>query len=59
MLKAQILASLLENEEFFNWVSYEQNGYPEGVIVSKYRRIGCYVKAHIALPKVLWICITT
>jgi len=50
MLKAQMLASLLENEEFSNWVSYEQNGYPEGVIVPEYRRIGCSVKAHIALP---------
>ncbi len=50
MLKAQMLASLLENEEFSNWVRYEQNGYPDGVIVPEYRRIGCSVKAHIALP---------
>lgn len=50
MLKAQMLASLLENEEFSNWVRYEQNGYPEGVIVPEYRRIGCSVKAHISLP---------
>lgn len=50
MLKAQMLASLLENEEFSNWVRYEQNGYPDGVIVPEYRRIGCSVKAHISLP---------
>lgn len=50
MLKAQMLASLLENEEFSNWVRYEQNGYPEGVIVPEYRRINCSVKAHISLP---------
>lgn len=50
MLKAQMLASLLENEEFSNWVLYEQNGYPDGVIVPEYRRIGCSVKAHISFP---------
>ena len=50
MLKAQLLASLLENEEFTNWVHYEQNGYPDGVIVPEYRRIGCSVKANISLP---------
>lgn len=50
MLKAQMLASLLENEEFSNWVRYEQNGYPDGIIVPEYRRIGCSVKAHISLP---------
>ena len=50
MLKAQLLASLLENEEFTNWVHYEQNEYPDGVIVPEYRRIGCSVKANISLP---------
>lgn len=50
MLKAQMLASLLENEEFSNWVRYEQNGYSDGVIVPEYRRVGCSVKAHLSLP---------
>lgn len=50
MLKAQMLASLLENDEFSNWVRYEQNGYSDGVIVPEYRRIGCSVKAHLSLP---------
>lgn len=54
MLKAQMLASLLENEEFSNWVRYGQNGYPDGVIVPEYRRIGCSVKANISSYGGMW-----
>ncbi len=31
--KGSNLASLLENEEFTNRARYEQNGYPDGVIL--------------------------
>lgn len=35
-------------------VRYEQNGYPDGVIVPEYRRIGCSVKAHISSYGGMW-----
>lgn len=47
MLKAQMLASLLENEEFSNLVRYEQNGYPEGVIVPIYKESLSWAKRKV------------
>ena len=52
MLKAQVLAKCLGNEDFSKWVELEQNGYfgvPRDSI-PQYRVIPCGVKANVSIP---------
>lgn len=50
LLKAQVLSSMVNIEEFSQWVSYEQNGYPEPLRVPDYRKLGCNVTASLTIP---------
>lgn len=50
LLKAQIIASKLNNKEFEEWIHNEQNGYPRAENIPKYRRLNATVKADISIP---------
>ena len=50
LLKTQVVAHKLKNEEFLQWVKNEQNGYEDMRNVPDYRKIGCTVKALISIP---------
>lgn len=50
LLKTQVVAHKLKNNEFLQWVKNEQNGYEDMKAVPDYRKIGCTVKALISIP---------
>lgn len=50
MLKTQVLSSMLDIEDFRQWVNFEQNGYPEPIKVPEYRKLGCNVIASLTIP---------
>lgn len=50
LLKAQVLSSMVELEEFRQWVSNEQNGYADPLKVPYYRILGCNVTALLTIP---------
>lgn len=52
MLKAQVLARCLGNNDFSNWVSLEQNGYDKIARnqIPSYRIVPCGVKANVSIP---------
>lgn len=50
LLKAQILASQLNNKEFAEWINSEQNGYSNPKNLPAYRVLGAIVKADIFRP---------
>lgn len=50
MLKAKTIAFHLENNDFYNWVEMECNGYKDIKKLPEYRRLQCVVKANIEFP---------
>ena len=50
LLKTQVLSSLVDIEEFCQWVRNEQNGYPEPLKVPEYRQLGCNVTVSLTIP---------
>lgn len=50
LLKTQVLSSMVDIEDFCEWVNNEQNGYPEPLKVPDYRRLGCNVTASLTIP---------
>lgn len=50
LLKSQIVASKLGNQEFANWIFHEQNGYPDVNSMPEYRKLAAIVKADIMVP---------
>ena len=50
MLKSQLIASVLDDANFTQWIENEQSGYDFGTILPKYRKVGCGLKAHISIP---------
>lgn len=50
LLKSQIVASKLNNNSFSEWITYEQNGYPDAKNLPEYRIIGAVIKADIHVP---------
>lgn len=50
LLRSQILASKLGNDEFSSWISNEQNGYPNAKNIPSYRVLDAFIKADIFLP---------
>ena len=50
LLKTQVLSSMVDIEEFSQWVKNEQNGYPEPLKVPEYRQLGCNVTASLTIP---------
>lgn len=51
LLKVQLLASLLGNDEFSTWLRNEQYGYGNGGSIPKYRKLrGGIIKANILIP---------
>lgn len=50
LLKAQIVAAQLENENFTTWIKNEQNGYPNSMELPNYRILGAIVKADVVQP---------
>ena len=50
LLKTQVLSSMVDIEDFSQWVNKEQNGYPEPLKVPEYRRLGCNVTASLTIP---------
>ena len=40
LLKTRLLASKLDSDVLADWVKYESNGYPKGVPVPDYRKVG-------------------
>jgi len=52
LLKAQIIASKLDNKEFEVWINNEQNGYPDAKNIPDYRILNATVKADISQPYV-------
>ena len=49
LLKAQIVASQLNNKEFEEWIKSEQNGYSDAKNLPDYRVLGAIVKANVLL----------
>ena len=47
LLKAQIVASQLNNKEFEEWIKSEQNGYSDAKNLPDYRVLGAIVKANV------------
>lgn len=52
LLKAQIVAANLENENFSTWIRNEQNGYPNLMEVPDYRVLNVIIKADVFQPYV-------
>ena len=52
LLKAQIVAANLENENFSTWIRNEQNGYPNLMEVPDYRVLNAIIKADVFQPYV-------
>ena len=50
LLKAQIVAANLGNENFSTWIKNEQNGYPNSMDIPDYRILNAIVKADISQP---------
>lgn len=50
LLKTQVLSSMVDIEDFCQWVNNEQNGYPEPLKVPEYRKLGCNVTASLTIP---------
>lgn len=50
MLKAKTIAFHLENNDFYNWIEMECNGYEDIKALPKYRKIKCNVRANIEFP---------
>ncbi len=50
LLKAQIVASKLNNEDFRTWIDNEQNGYPDAENIPNYRILNATVKADLSIP---------
>lgn len=51
LLKVQLLASLLGNDEFNTWLKNEQYGYTDATTVPEYRKLRCgIIKADIVIP---------
>lgn len=50
MLKLQVIAYALKNQEFKDWIDKEQNGYPNAKDLPDYRIVSCSVIVDIALP---------
>ena len=50
LLKTQVLSSMVNIEDFSQWVNNEQNGYPEPLKVPEYRKLGCNVTASLTIP---------
>lgn len=51
LLKVQLLASLLGNDEFSIWLRNEQYGYANGGSIPEYRKLrGGIIKANIVIP---------
>lgn len=51
LLKVQLLASLLGNDEFSTWLRNEQYGYGNGGSIPEYRKLrGGIIKANILIP---------
>lgn len=49
MLKTQLLATLINNCDFNNWLANEKNGYTETESIPEYRQLKCHsIKADIA-----------
>lgn len=52
LLKAQIVASKLDNKDFEMWIKNEQNGYPDATNLPDYRILNAIVKVDISYPYV-------
>ena len=50
LLKSQIVASELGNQEFSDWISHEQNGYQNVKSLPDYRKLGAIVKVDFTVP---------
>ena len=50
LLKAQIVASKLGNNDFEMWIRNEQNGYPDAKNLPDYRILNAIVKANVSQP---------
>lgn len=50
LLKSQIVASELGNQEFSNWIFHEQNGYTDVKSLPDYRKLGAIVKVDVTVP---------
>lgn len=50
LLKAQIVASKLGNNDFEMWIRNEQNGYPDAENLPDYRILNAIVKANVSQP---------
>jgi len=50
LLKTQVLSSIVDVKDFSQWVSNEQNGYPDALKVPEYRQLGCNVSASLTVP---------
>lgn len=50
LLKVQVIAHKLHNEEFIQWVHQEQNGYSDVKNLPEYRILDAIVKADIQIP---------
>ena len=50
LLKAQIFASKLGNNDFEMWIRNEQNGYPDAKNLPDYRILNAIVKANVSQP---------
>lgn len=55
LLKSQIIASELNNSTFSDWISNEQNGYPNAENLPQYRVLAAIVKADVFVP--YWGCV--
>lgn len=53
LLKAQIVASQLNNKEFEEWIKSEQNGYSDAKNLPDYRVLGAIVKANVFQPYIV------
>ena len=49
LMKCRLLAHRLDNSEFQNWVTYESDGYPRGVVLPDYRKLSVELLADIML----------
>lgn len=50
LLKTQILSSMVDLEDFSQWLNNEQNGYPDPLKVPDYRIFKCNVTASLTIP---------
>ena len=50
LLKAQIVASKLNNNDFKTWIENEQNGYPDASNLPDYTVLNAIVKADLSIP---------